>query len=202
MSISVNVWTDSQQSELVEKIFSLPLPLDYRELDGTPHNKHEHAQWRDAQERRIAVAVLIYRLLEHVCKHRGCRDGDTDAFLDAKSGAEHKDAPNYFVHQLWSTRYRALMENDELPDTFHEDGHILCEGPDSQQALSASLSIAKDIHYGTYLEQVAQLVRGLPVDTWELWMGNYVEYLAASAVEEVEYVGLFLRHFSSCTDNL
>ena len=195
VSISVNVWTDSQQTELVERIFSLPLPLDY--TDEVSHG-HEHVRWRDARERRLAASVLIYQLLERVCRYQSCRHPKTDRFLDSLSVSMPKYVEGYFVHQLWSTRYKHLMLNGELPEVFHEGEHILCEGGDKQAAVSASEAILKDVHYGAYVEQVSQLVRGLPLETWELWFGNYVEYIAASAVE-VEYVGLFLKHFSSCT---
>lgn len=198
ISISVNVWTDSQQTELVERIFSLPLPLDYDEAT----HRHEHAHWQGARERRIAAAILIFRLLEHVCRYHICKQPNTDVFFDQSNMAKLKDEQSYFVQQLWSTRYKHLMEKGELPEIFHGDKHILCEGGESQDlqaAVSASEAILKDVHYGAYLEEVSQLVRGLPQDTWELWVGNYVEYIAADVVDKVEHVGLFLKHLTSCT---
>ena len=206
VSISVNVWTDSQQSELMEKLFSLPLPLDTSRLD--PSHRHEHAQWHDPHQQRIGGAVLIFRMLWYVCRYHTCATPSSDRFYDsgssdgAISGDLHEPCV-YFVHQLWATRYRHLMENDGLPSAF--DGNVLCEAGDdtsSQAALSADNSISKDVHYGAYLEQVSQLVRGLPSDTWQLWLGNYVEYIAASVLTEVKYVGVFLKHFTSCTNVL
>ena len=202
VSISVNVWTDSQQTELVERIFSLPLPLDYAEPSS---HKHEHAQWRDIWERRVAAAVVILRLLQHVCQHLDCTSPNTDKFLDpdGNSRVRRMDPETYFVRQLWSTRYQHLMEGGELPEAYHQGEHILCEGGGGDglddAVVSVSQAVATDVHYGAYFEQVSQLVRGLPTETWQLWVGNYVEYVVASAVGEVEYVGLFLKHFSSCT---
>lgn len=202
VSISVNVWTDSQQTELAERIFSLSLPLGY---DHKSPHKHEHAQWHDAREQRIAAAILMFRLLEQVCKHHVCVDSSTDRFYEHINAPKLKDTHNpqvYFIHQLWSTRYRHLMEGGELPSSFYDGEYILCESgnsKDTQVAVLASEAMVRDVHYGAYFEQVSQLVRGLPTDTWQLWVGNYVEYVAASVLGEVKHVGLFLKHFNSCT---
>ena len=206
VSISVNVWTDSHQTELVEKLFSLPLPLDsnYESSHG-----HKHIEWNDEHERFIGGAVLIFRLLESVCKFQTCCSASSDRFLDLSSWPKlvnlHAiNAYNYFVHQLWSTRYAHLME-EELPSKFHNGSHILCKegsNQDLQVTLTVDENIQNDVHYGAYLEQVSQLVRGLPKETWQLWIGNYVEYMVANIVSDVKYVGLFLQHFSSCTKHL
>jgi hypothetical protein len=202
VSISVNVWTDSHQTELMEKVFTHPLPLSPDRQE--PPHRHEHAQWDGTHDRRIGAAVLIFRLLEQVCRYQNCISQDADRF----SHDQHEDVGNrfvYFIYQLWSTRYKFLMESGEIPSTFHSGEHVLCEGGDVtsvEAALSADSRIAGDVHYGIYFEQVSQLVRGLPADTWQLWMGNYVEYVSASVLADVQYVGIFLKHFTSCTEVL
>lgn len=200
VSISVNAWTDSHQTELMEKVFSHPLPLDSDRREPLHH--HEHAQWHSAHERRIGAAVLVFRLLEQVCRYHSCIDAGADRF--SHPGNDNRDFSNpyvYFIYQLWSTRYKFLMENGEVPSTFRSETHVLCEagdGASTQAAVLADNSIARDVHYGIYLEQVAQLVRGLPAETWQLWVGNYVEYVAANVLADVQHVGVFLKHFGSC----
>ncbi len=204
VSVSVNVWTDSRQTELVERLFSLPLPLGYEYK--TQHG-HEHAQWESPYQQRIAAALLIFRLLEKVCEHQSCVEPSKNRFynstgLNSNRQRETLNRYIFFIHQLWSTRYKQLMLRGELPGEFPNGEHILCEGGDSkdiQTALIASERIDGDVHYGTYFEQVAQLVRGLPADTWQLWVGNYIEYIAASVLSNVRHVGVFLKHFSTCT---
>ena len=208
VSVSVNVWTDSQQTELVERIFSLPLPLGYEHKAS--HSRHEHAQWDSPHQRRIAAALLIFRLLEKVCAYQSCTEPSKDRFYDptgahGSGSGRQKETMNryaYFVHQLWDTRYRQLMTGGELPREFPNGEHVLCEGGDSediQSAILAGKKIDDDVHYGTYLEQVSHLIRGLPADTWQLWVGNYIEYIAANVLSQVNQVGVFLKHFSTCT---
>ena len=206
VSISVNVWTDSHQTELMEKVFAHPLPLDPDRRE--PSHGHEHAQWNSVHVRRIGAAVLIFRLLEQVCRYQSCTSPEADKF-SYPSGDHHKELTNryaYFIHQLWGARYKFLMESGEIPNTFLNEEPVLCEAMDdasaAQLVMSADSSVSKDVHFSIYLEQVSQLVRGLPADTWQLWMGNYVEYVAANALGDVQYVGYFLKHFNSCTKTL
>ena len=198
VSISVNVWTDSKQTELVEKIFSVPPPL----VDGT-------LPWSLSKSRTIATAILIYRLLESVCKHQACTDVHTDKFvegnLDDKAVKILSDKALYFVHHLWSVRYRTLMNKNQLPSelqSYSGEG-LLCEEGASEkdrEAYKEAERILEGIKFGAYVTEMSLLVRGLPRNTWELWVGNFVEYIVAAsgAVADVELVGLFLKTFNSC----
>ena len=90
------------------------------------------------------------------------------------------------------------MEIGQLVSTYERG--VLCESSNVEKDLKWSqraLAALEDVEFMGFVEEVAQLVRVLPPDTWNLWMGNYVEYLAASVVR-VEHVGLFLQHFDSC----
>ena len=48
-----------------------------------------------------------------------------------------------------------------------------------------------------FIISVMNYVTKVPDSTWELWMGNYIEYLVSLAVG-VEHVGAFLKHFELC----
>lgn len=198
LSISVNVWTDSQQTELAERIFSLPLPLhsNYESSHG-----HEHIRWRDMHEQRIGTAILIFKLLEQICKYHSCANDQFTEPLNPTLSVP-PNPQGHFIHQLWSTRYKHLMDRGELPTSFRDSGgesdSILCEDGDGKDVQAASAVISRDVHYGAYLEQVSQLVRGLPDDTWQLWVGNYVEFVVASVLQDAKHVGLFLKHVNSC----
>ena len=198
VSISVNVWTDSKQTELVEKMFSVPPPL----VDGA-------LPWRSSKSRTIAAAILIYRLVESVCKYQTCPDVHTDKFvegnLDDKTVKILGDRVLYFVHRLWSGRYRMLMNKKQLPSELqsYSGGGLLCEEGASErnrEAFKEAETILGGMKFGAYVTEMSLLVRGLPVDTWELWVGNFIEYVVAAsgAVADVELVGLFLKTFSSC----
>ena len=195
-SISVNVWTDSKQTEMVEKMFSVPLPLN----DGS-------LRWKTAKGRAIATVLLIYRLLEGICHYQTCTDIHTDKFvensIDAAKEQLLSDKVLYFVHRLWSTRYRILMEKGQLPSQLDDEGSILCESvltEGDREAVGEAERVLEGMKFGAYVIEIAQLVRALPRDTWELWVGNFVEYIivASSSVEDVGYVGLYLSQFSSC----
>ena len=186
VSISVNVWTDSQQTEVMETVFALPLPVN-------------EIKWTDAHVRAVGTSILVYYMLKHVCQYQHCVTASSDRFLDNN---ELKMADNafYFVYRLWTTRYRNLMEKGQLPAYYHDKTGILCESDsvDEHRLLTKrALSALEGVDLRGFTEEVAKLVRGLPRSTWDLWVGNYVEYLAASAVK-VEHVALFLQHFHSC----
>ncbi len=192
LSISVNVWTDSTQTEIMETVFALPLPT-------------ESVEWTDRRARAVATAVLIYSMLESVCQKQTCVSVYTDSFLE-QPAPEVTDKQLYFVHRLWSTRYGRLMEKGELPIDYTggvggRETVILCENEREEGRLLAQEAVAEltVAQLEEFSETVGRLVGELSRDTWELWVGNYVEYIAASAVD-VEYVGVFLREFASCVD--
>ena len=189
-SISVNVWTDSRQTLSVEEMFAGSLPT-------------EAVEWSSRQHKAVATSLMIHKLLAEVCRRRECRKVKKDRFLD-NSSLRAMAGELYFVYQLWTTRYRMLMERGTLPDGVNdgtsEIGGILCErmskGELNTERDAATASLASS-GLQEYVEKVAGYVTELPDGTWELWTGNYVEYLAATAVD-VESVGAFLRHYGSC----
>lgn len=190
VSISVNVWTDSKQTEVMESVYSLPLPT------GGP-------EWPTSHMRAMATSLLLFSLMESVCHAQKCPTAAEDNF---SNGPGEKDRRLYFIHRLWDTRYRTLMQRGQLPSSFSsEDGlrEILCEAADSKsvelETLQEVLSVMAETNFEEYTRQVAQLVKKLPRDTWELWVGNYVEFVVAQVVP-AQYVGLFLKHFRSCVD--
>ncbi len=189
LSISVNAWTDSTQTVVMESVFALPLPssaIDWPPGDGV---------------KAVATAVMIYSMLEHVCLQQTCTSTSTDKFLE-HSNQRITDKQLYFVHQLWSTRYQPLMEKGQLPRTNIDDAGekatILCgdQTDKDRQQIKAVLTTAG---LDGFSERVGVLVKDLPVDTWELWVGNYVEYVTASAVD-VKYVGVFLMEMATCME--
>ena len=189
LSISVNVWTDSEQTALMEEVFSIAVPT-------------ESVEWSSRQQKTIATSVLIHTLLSEVCRRRTCRRVKNDSFLDNKK-LKPLEGDFYFVYQLWTTRYRTLMEKGQLPNGVHgttDEQGVLCESmnkEDSKVELKAVTTILEGSGLHTFVQQVAADIEQLPEDTWELWTGNYVEYIATTAVE-VQLVGAFLRHYGSC----
>ena len=185
VSISVNVWTDSKQTEIMENVFSLPLPIDA-------------IKWTNTKTRTIAASVLIYSMLQSVCQWKYCVSAASDKFLD-QDNDKISDKSLYFIHRLWSTRYRTLMERGgHLPSTY-SNGDILCEsGGNGEQLLAEeAVSALEEVDFREYAEGIGHMARSLPEETWELWIGNYVEYIVANVVN-VKYVGVFLKQFASC----
>lgn len=188
VSISVNVWTDSDQTAIMEEVFALPLPSN-------------EVQWHGEHLKAVAGSVMMSRAVKEVCQLRSCPLPDNDPTLETWVGTKHR----YLVHRLWSVRYRRLMERGEQDGNFTKDGQrrsLLCENGSLPKSLSRVFfkGIAEELektNMENYLRNLAQLIARLPKDTWELWFGNYLEYVAASTVK-LKHVGLFLRHFDSC----
>lgn len=190
VSISVNVWTDSQQTEVMEGIFSLPLPT-------------ERVDWTSDHTKRVATSVLIYSLLDSVCQWRECTSASRDRFLN-QTELKMPNKVLYFIHQLWTTRYRTLMDREQLPGIFSASSNrdaILCEeNSDNPGVLVGEILVALEAAgWSSFVDEVRTraVAKQLPEETWELWVGNYVEFVAAHSMS-VEYVGLFLKHFGSC----
>lgn len=191
VSISVNVWTDSMQTKTAEALFKLFLPI-------------HSLEWSSERTKRIATSFVLFQTLQKICTYQMCARSVNDAFVDGllKNSVLSDTGAVYFIHRLWSTRYRTLMSKEELPSTLPDSSILLCEGENSTGLeIEEAKAAIHSVKFGEFVKTVGELVREFPSDTWELWVGNYVEFVVASAVPGVEYVGVFLKYFSSCFAN-
>eukprot|EP00731_Ephydatia_muelleri_P028041 Em0019g914a len=195
VSISVNVWTDTKQTTTVERLFALPLVTSSIQFPSSRH-------------RAIATSILIHKFVVSLCNLRSCVSPtqDSSSFPSSALNKEAKkmDTAAYFVYRLWRARYSLLMEEGKLPSSLEGGEPILCEAGEPAallKMLMETLEVLSGQHVKEHGDSVATLLRQLPVDTWEIWAGNYVEYVAASAVD-VRHVGLFLMHLTSCINTV
>lgn len=191
VSISVNVWTDSIQTEIAERLFQLELPIHL-------------IKWSSDRVKMIATSFLLFQALQMICTNQNCVRCISDKFNDgliSHNSPLSNTGAIYFMHRLWSTRYRTLMETGKLPKTLPTGSPTLCE-EEALGSIDEELDEAKLASHSNefvqYAQRVGKLVQELSEDTWELWAGNYVEFVVANAVTDVEYVGVFLKHFDSC----
>lgn len=191
VSISVNVWTDSKQSEVMERVFSLSLP--FTEVD-----------WHGANLRAIAGGMVMHAAVKAVCAKMGCVSPDEDKYIEEGVKPEQfHSAGEYLVYRLWSIRYKRLMaigqQAAEFAGVTSSRKGILCEGGALPPLFfqGVSMKLKKETNLNKYVSELPKLIQHLPRDTWELWFGNYLEFMTASVVE-LKYVGLFLKHFGSC----
>ena len=185
VSISVNVWTDSSQTSIMEKVFSLSVP-------------HEEVQWAGDHLKAMAGSVVVYRAVEQVCKVMNCPA--TDKFND-KEEKSFDNGHSYFMYKLWRGRFSKLMDNGVLHSNFTtKKGHrksLLCEVPLPALFYEGIAQKLGQTKISTYFKQLPKLIKKLPRDTWELWFGNYIEYIAAQSVDILD-IGIFLKNFDSC----
>lgn len=189
VSISVNVWTDTKQTTTVEQLFALPLATS-------------DVQFPSPRHKAIAASILIHRFIVSTCTLRPCVSPSQDLSSPSTLSEEVRkmDTAAYFVHRLWKGRYSHLMEEGKLPSTFENGPAILCEAGgrgDVLKVLTETLELLNGNQVKEHGDLVAELLRELPEDTWEIWAGNYVEYVAMSTVD-VHHVGLFIKHLTSC----
>ena len=182
VSMSVNIWTDTSQSDIMNEVFSTSLPID-------------EVEWHGEHLKAIGSSVILYRLVKAVCETMKCsRPDDSDSV---------KTKDRYLMERLWTSRYKMLMEKNVLSNTFSSvrNPHrksLLCEQdflPDlfykgiAQKIDSSSIS--------KYLVSIPKLISRLPMDTWETWFGNYVEFIAYKAVP-LKDIGMFLKNYHTC----
>lgn len=191
VSISVNVWTDTKQTDTVERLFGLPLPTNNVKFPSPRHLA-------------VATSILIHKAIVSLCSLRSCVAPSQDPSSSSSSslGPEvtKMDTTAYFMHRLWRGRYARLMEEKKLPSALEGDAAILCENGDRTailKVLTETLEVLSEHHVKEHGDLVAALLGELPDDTWEIWAGNYVEYVAMGAVG-VQHVGLFLKHLTTC----
>jgi hypothetical protein len=184
VSISINVWTDSHQTSLMQQVFDLRIP--YLEI-----------QWRGDHLKAIGASVVIYRAVESICDSMKCPLNDK-----YDSGSSFKSGGHYLMYKLWQARYANLMKDGVILSNFTQVKRhrksLLCEG--DPLPLLFYQGIAQQLD-GTdidgFIKQLTQLIEGLPKDTWEVWFGNYIEYLIAQAVDLL-HVGVFLQYYDTC----
>lgn len=189
VSISVNVWTDTEQTKIMEKIFSLNIPFN-------------EVSWHGDHLQAIAGSAVVYKAIESVCQQLSCVDKEKKFNNDGL----FKTSGHYFMSKLYHSRFAILMKQGVLYSNYTEKQQrrksLLCENdhlpPLFFQGIAQKLvktSLEK------FLKRLPYLIKGLPQDTWEIWFGNYIEYLAANAVTDLRYIGVFLKHFDTCIEH-
>lgn len=175
----------------MEKIFALESPL-------------KRVKWRKQIHKSISTVFAIYSVVSEVCRVKNCINRSQDKFSDVKNTTykhETLDEVLYFVQRLWRARYEHLLLDGSLPR--NNKTSILCELQNSHiELIDEMLEVyyrppSLQYYIMDYSAAVGQLVMHLPMDTWELWIGNYVEYLAATAVGP-DHAGYFLQNFDTC----
>lgn len=177
VSISVNVWTDPPQASVMTDVFSVPIPFE--------HIKNKNL-------RSLCAAYTIHKLLATLCKKKKCSTQQNDPFLleeDREDGSVEKSL--YFVRRLWRTRYRSIMKAKQIPVS-------LPKGINCQKSDVAKSEVIEGLNgLDGFLTKVTDLVVKIPTSTWEIWTGNYIEFLSSVAVGP-ENVGAFLQNLQQC----
>ena len=186
VSMSVNVWTDTEQSIIMEKVFQTILPIN-------------EVKWNGHHLKAIGSSVILHRLLEAVCTKMNCSHGSSHA-----DSTINKPDHWYLMNRLWNSRYRTLMERNVLYSRFVLDGNrhrksLICENDFLPDLFYEGIAqkIGKT-SVKRFVAVVSELLIQLPHDTWETWFSNYIEYVAYNAVPDVKYIGIFIKHYDSC----
>ena len=176
----------------MEKIFALEVPL-------------ERVKWRKQIHKSISTVFTIYSVVSEVCRVKNCINSSQDKFSNVKNTTYNHgtlDKVLYFIQRMWKARYQHLLHDGTLPKSY-KGSPILCELENSHiELVDEMLEVyykpaSLQYYIMDYSALVGQLAIQLPTDTWELWIGNYVEYLATTAVAP-DHVGYFLQNFDTC----
>ena len=195
-SISVNTRTETEQTQIAEKILSYNIPV-----------------WEEnTRAKCIATVLLIDGIFDRVCARKRCLGLIEEGLWNRYNITYQvvvKRKPTYQLFRLYKIKYvltQKILEYSIQDHNIWSDDYngLLCEGGDLYEDLVRSLfgkmySIRNKPQVQAYLQNVANLVARLPDATWELWLGNYIEHLALQAVPP-EMVGNFLKHSFSCLE--
>ena len=181
VSISVNVWTDTRQSQVMEEVFNIQLPIN-------------EVKWNGEHLKAIGSSVILFRMVNAVCSKMKCSSSTDDPGISAEVS---------LINRLWSSRFQMLMKKEVLSNSFKplRNAHrrsLLCENDHLPNLFYQGIQQKLDrTSLSSFTSRITKLVSQLPRDTWETWFGNYIEYVAYNAVA-LKDIGLFLKHFNSC----
>lgn len=194
-SVSVNVWTSPQEEATAEQLFGLPMP------GGLPLKAADRVRVTASQEADLLAGIVVAAAgaaASPTCSNRH-RDGSASSgpWQCAKQGLA-------FVRRVWVVRYKALLDDGELPSTVNmvaSEPRLagvlgMCGGDKSDvrgvTLLRRALRVSgADGDVAGYVRAVGSAAASLPDDTRELWSGNFVEYVA-SAVAGPRFTGAYL----------
>ena len=195
-SISVNVWSDSEQTATVNKLFSHKIPV-YEE---------------DTRYKAIATVLLIDGIFDRVCARKRCFGLIEEGLWNRYNTTYQvvvKRRSTYQLFKMYKIRYKLTQRVLEYSINNHEPWYdeyngMLCEGEGLyedlvREVIGEMYSLKNKARINAFLQNTANLVAKLPNDTWELWLGNYIEFLVYNTVP-VELVGNFLKHSFSCLE--
>ena len=156
----------------------------------------------DRRLKAASAALLIHKVLKSVCRKQKCPTPQEDPFQasDREDNDENssetfpKDPALYLLHRLWSVRYGHLMDSELIPNSLPK-GLSCRTSRFTAQDISEALTSE---HVKSFVSNVTKLATELPTDTWELWLGNYIEYLVFLAVD-IDRVGAFLKDLELCS---
>ncbi|KAI6653760.1 hypothetical protein LOD99_3264 [Oopsacas minuta] len=195
-SISVNAWSDSEQTPIVKRIFSHDVPI-------SEENERNKA---------ISTVLIIDGIFDRVCARKKCLGLIEEELWNRYNTTYQvvlKRKSTYQLFKMYKIRYKLTQRVLEYSIGSHspwsdEYNGMLCEGEELYEELVRD--VIKEMYSGrnkvllnAYLQNIANLVAKLPNDTWEIWLGNYIEFLAFNTVP-VEMVGNFFKHSFSCLE--
>ncbi len=170
-SVSINFWTDTDQTGLVEELFAaIPTTEQLQNMHLVEEEEEKLgriAHW-SPQAKLLAASDMFLDSVFRTCPEALRPLVDESTVVPSGSSARH-----IFLADLVAARYQRLLSLGTLP----------C--PPAQRAEFAAAARMR----GNNSQELANLaqkacssVRALPAHTLTLWFGNWAEALAASAV--------------------
>ena len=157
MSMSVNGWTPAQGSMVVEQLFAVPLPH----------------QWSNVKprEREQLLSNMLIRLF---------------ATLSTLSAKETYGTVDFFLSNLYEQRFQHLVKSGVLLCS-HALQHSAKAGGSSSSSSSSSSRedvLVEDKDVKRWSTAVANTIMQFREQTWETWVGNFVEGLLLTIAGE------------------
>ena len=184
-SISVNVWSDERQDTGEAAVMG---PL-FR--TRPPVNKHV-GEFQSQGARATAMAALIVLAVREVQA-----DQCASTSKHSISASASCSSPRAFLRDFYEARFRILVEEGELPSEYSRvlflSPPYVCAGLEEQSPLHQTVAAISQL----YISDVSGRFSMLTADTVEMWLGNYLEFLAVNAVG-VSSVGVFFADMAAC----
>ena len=214
MSISVNGWTPSKESDVVERMFAVPLPMSWSskeesmderddDLDGGGVTSGVSNQKLFLLSRMMLLLLASENEEENEKEEEEEEEEEKKVRVSAGGGAWNLDGVEQELSALYTERFHDLVHQKILPGLFLELDEM---SKKKCQQLSTGLGRMdgrkkkEEEDLMRWSKVTRNLVRMLSPRTRKTWVGNFIESLILTRVgrEHVDQVSVVLLLVTHC----
>ena len=202
MSISVNGWTPSKESDVVERMFAVPLPMSWSSMEESMDERDNGVdvgtQGVSDQKLFLLSRMLLLLLASEDEEEKEKEKDEEEKKVRVSAGAWNLDGAERELSSLYTERFHDLVHQKILPGLFielDEKSKKKC-----QQSIGIGRKEEEKEDLMRWSKVSRNLVRMLSSRTRKTWVGNFIESLILTSVgkDHVDQVSVVLLLVTHC----